>query len=341
MITKLNDGRYQLDFYPFGSSGPRIKRIRDTRKECKKIEADYLSRAPSDNPALDTRRLSELVDLWYKLHGITLKDHRYRLSRTLAIVHALGNPRVSKFTASMFANYREKRLTEVSISTINHETRYLRAVFSELIRLDLFKGSNPMAKIRTFREDERELCYLDAAQIALVLNACDNSSNNHAGVVARLCLATGARWNEANSLSSASLFDDRVVFSGTKNGKVRVVPITRELAVYARGLAFPSGSLFSSCYGAFRGAVTRSGVVLPDGQLSHVLRHTFASHYMMNGGDILVLQRVLGHSDIKITMRYAHFSPSYMAEVPALSPLNGNLLVSQKKRLADTHPPAL
>jgi len=59
------------------------------------------------------------------------------------------------------------------------------------------------------------------------------------------------------------------------------------------------GRLFKNCYGAFRTALERTDIELPAGQLSHVLRHTFASHFMMNGGNILVLQRVLGHTDIK------------------------------------------
>ncbi|WP_159150688.1 tyrosine-type recombinase/integrase, partial [Klebsiella pneumoniae] len=46
-----------------------------------------------------------------------------------------------------------------------------------------------------------------------------------------------------------------------------------------------------------------------------VLRHTFASHFMMNGGNILVLRDILGHSDIKMTMVYAHFSPDHLGKV--------------------------
>lgn len=60
---------------------------------------------------------------------------------------------------------------------------------------------------------------------------------------------------------------------------------------------------------------------LPAGQLTHVLRHTFASHYMMNGEDILTLQRVLGHASLAMTMKYAHFSPGHLAEVVTLNPL--------------------
>lgn len=59
------------------------------------------------------------------------------------------------------------------------------------------------------------------------------------------------------------------------------------------------------------------------GQASHVLRHTFESHFMMNGGNILTLQNVLGHSTVTVTMRYAHLAPEYLQAAVSLSPLVG------------------
>ena len=44
----------------------------------------------------------------------------------------------------------------------------------------------------------------------------------------------------------------------------------------------------------------------------HGLRHTYASHFVMNGGSIYDLKELLGHSQIETTMRYAHLSPKHL-----------------------------
>lgn len=50
---------------------------------------------------------------------------------------------------------------------------------------------------------------------------------------------------------------------------------------------------------------------------------------MMNGGNILVLQRVLGHTDIKMTIRYAHFAPDHLEDAVKLNPLSNVHIVQQ------------
>ncbi len=47
---------------------------------------------------------------------------------------------------------------------------------------------------------------------------------------------------------------------------------------------------------------------LPAGQLLHVLRHTFVIHFMVNGGNILSLQKILGYASILQTMSYAYLA---------------------------------
>jgi integrase len=51
----------------------------------------------------------------------------------------------------------------------------------------------------------------------------------------------------------------------------------------------------------------------------HDLRHTFASRFMMGGGDLYSLSKLMGHKSLAMTMRYAHLSPGHLrAEVERL-----------------------
>ena len=79
--------------------------------------------------------------------------------------------------------------------------------------------------------------------------------------------------------------------------------------------------IFGYAWSAFREGIERAGIVLPEGQMTHALRHTFASHFMMKGGNILTLQRILGHASLAMTMRYAHLAPDHLQEATRLNPL--------------------
>ena len=50
----------------------------------------------------------------------------------------------------------------------------------------------------------------------------------------------------------------------------------------------------------------------------HALRHTFATRYIENGADIKSISEMLGHADIKMTLRYAHLAPDKLADAVAL-----------------------
>lgn len=315
MISK-NEHGWKVDFYPEGREGPRVRKQGfKTRLDALQFVRDYgrKDQQPSE-------RLKDLVKKWYDYHGQTLKDAKYRLSRTNAICDRLGNPRVKDFTATDWMEYRANRMRDVSPATCNHEQRYLSSVFSEMVRIGHLK-TNPLAPVRQVRERGREMSFLTIAQCDQLLEECRQSSNEFVWSVATICLATGARWLEAETLTQSCFMSGKVIFRDTKNGKSRVVPIDPKVQEQILRNALPGpGRLFGSCRSAFRSAYERCGFSTPQ-QLTHILRHTFASHYMMNGGDILVLQRILGHGNITMTMKYAHFSPDHLESAVRLSPI--------------------
>ncbi|MEK6626508.1 MAG: site-specific integrase, partial [Bdellovibrionota bacterium] len=69
----------------------------------------------------------------------------------------------------------------------------------------------------------------------------------------------------------------------------------------------------------------------------HDLRHTFASHFMMNGGNIYDLQKILGHSSLEMTQRYAHLAPEHLIKASNVVSFGGKV-VAQKLALQNLAP---
>ncbi|MBZ9538929.1 tyrosine-type recombinase/integrase [Modicisalibacter tunisiensis] len=324
-IRKTKTG-WCVDIWPHGRDGKRVRKTLRTKAEAKRFEAYVFGKAASGEPyqpkKRDNRRLRELITLWYEFHGVSLKDGKRRLSQLNALADMMGNPIARTITAMDAARFRQKRLADgISPSTANHDQAHLRAVFNKLIRLGEWDQGNPFASIQPLRLDESELAYLTEDQIDRLLTILEHRPNQDAALITRLCLATGARWSEAQYLRAENLRDGRVTFVATKNGRNRTIPLPQGLYRTLVEHAPKIGRVFPTTgYNPFSDAIKEAGIRLPRGQRTHVLRHTFASHFMMNGGDVLTLQKILGHQTIQMTMRYAHLSPDHLADAIKFAP---------------------
>ncbi len=124
-----------------------------------------------------------------------------------------------------------------------------------------------------------------------------------AGFVLRLLLGTGLRWAEACRATRDDVRGHLLEVGSTKSGRLRRVPLSPELldeisTCDQRLVPYAAGSP-----GSFSRRI-RHGTGLSNFHV-HRCRHTFAMRWLEAGGNLAVLQQILGHRDLSTTMRYA------------------------------------
>lgn len=323
-IEQLPDGRWKVDVEPI--KGKRFRKTLKTKGEAQRFEATCRAKVINNRDwsprPKDKRRLSELVQLWYDMHGVALSNGVARLSILKACAASMGNPIASKVDGAAIASVRAQWLAQgMKGKTANNRLGYLKAVYNELHKLDVIDFPCPFSRIKPLRLQERPLAYLTKPQIAELLEALrTRETAPHTYMVAVICLSTGARWGEAQALTPERLGAGVVTFANTKSKRVRAVPVPPSLVDAIRKHWSTHGP-FTNCLGVFRKVLLETSIKPPKGQSSHILRHTFAAHFIMGGGHIVTLKEILGHASLSMTMRYAHLAPEHLHEAIRLSPL--------------------
>lgn len=321
MIKKQGD-MWLVDIQPGGRGHRRFRKLFDTKAEAKRFEIVVQSKVSTDSefslPKKDVRKLNEFVDLWYKNTGQLLSSGKDSYQRMLQAAAYMGNPVMTTFKPVFFIEYRSKRISEgVKPATLNRELQTFKSVFNDLARSAQFVGKNPFAGIKLIRLHESKTVFLSVDEIKKLFSYLEKSDSD-AYLIAFVCLSTGARWSEAKRLVLSDLSNQMVHFHETKSKKSRSVPVSEEL--YNQLRTRLSQGAFHDSYSTFTRRLYESGISLPEGQRTHILRHTFASYYIMNGGNILALQKILGHSTLAMTIKYAHLAPDYLREVLEKNP---------------------
>jgi integrase len=195
---------------------------------------------------------------------------------------------------------------------------------------------NPADQVEVRRPNDERERYLTAEELPRLKAALDaklyrkgtreiNQTFYRLRLIVLTALTTGMRSAEVFGLRwDDVLYREELIAvrSMLKGGKVRYVPLVPELAAELRRYPVTLGKerIFPPKRGAKGERQRVEGsfeTVLEMARIEnfrfHDLRHTFASWYMMNGGDLYELAKILGHKNIKMTERYAKLARQHIA----------------------------
>ena len=299
------------------SLGPvSLKTVAEVRRECHARKANPEPEATGASGRVAPLFRDFVEGAWKEAHfdgykPSTKKGVRSVLNRQL--LPAFGSKPLDRITLEQIRRWFD-RFSRTAPGNANHALDLLR----QIMNFAIARGHLDTNPARDVKRNPRQALtrFLSREEIARLHRVLDrqtrNSSREQADII-RLLLLTGCRRSEIVRLSWSEVDRDRLVLADSKTGP-RTVPLNaqarRILERRPRGAspfvfpsprdpALPRSRNLSFWYRARREAG------IEDVRL-HDLRHTHASHAVMNGVPVPVVARLLGHSDVRTTLRYAH-----------------------------------
>lgn len=289
---------------------------------------------------MGTKTVSQAFDeflRWCKVKNLsphTIKFYEVQFKEFLKFYQSNDLQGITSDTINQYILYlREKGISDV---TVNTYVRALRVIFyhwMDLGYIERFKVKLPKA------EKKVKQTYTDE-ELALLLEKPDLRKCTFAEfrdwVLVNYLLATGNRISTVANLKIGDLdFDnDCIILRHTKNKRQQIIPMSSTLKeVLLEYLKYRKGNpddyLFCNQYGekmhvdSLKTAIRRynqsRGVMKTS---CHAFRHTFAKKYILAGGDIFRLQKLLGHSSLEMVKEYVNmFAEDLKQNYDQLNPL--------------------
>jgi len=348
---------YRVKIY---NRGRAFKSASFTRKiDAEKWEAEQKTQLgkqkyfPTD---IQNITLTELFNLWLIKHALIKKEHssivRDKQCYRDYIQPSLGSMNLADIVPvdiNCMINklFSMKRLSNKSV---NNVLSTLRTLLNYSVKKHYLQ-STPMNAVEFLPVKQPTLEYWSRDEVCQFLLYASNKYNTDRSMylLYLMALTTGIRQGELIGLKwDCVCFNSRLITvrrtydvtqklikETTKSKKVRYIGISDDLLVELiqhRNNNPVSFLVFDNGTGECIGVDKLQGTFARDVKKArlrrirfHDLRHTFASHYMMSGGNIFDLQQILGHSDTRTTMVYAHLAPSHIAHTTNIINYRGDI----------------
>jgi integrase/recombinase XerD len=265
-----------------------------------------------------------------KLKAYSASTIRTYRNEFLQLLQVLKKKHVNDLTTDDLRRYMVHAMEKQGIkeNTAHSRLNALKFYFEQVLRREKFFWEIPRPKKQLqlpqfFNQDE----------IAAIIKVSGNIKHK---TMLMLAYSSGLRVSEVVNLKSKNIDSKRmcILIRQAKGKKDRIVTLSPVLLVMLReywkkqkplkeGFLFP-GQTADKPYSTrslqlvLAAAKKRAGILKP-GSI-HALRHSFATHLLDKGTDVTMIMRLLGHNDIKTTLRYLHVTNRDMLQI--MSPLD-------------------
>jgi integrase/recombinase XerD len=314
------------------------KRIQTTLPEIKQADqkqtATIIIKPAADNAALqlsneNLQALQDFIEM-LKLKSYSASTIKTYRNEFIQLLQLLKTKPVDALTVADLKRYMVFAMEKNGISenTAHSRLNALKFYFEQVLGREKFfwdiprpKKANQLPKV--FSQDD----------IAAIINSVANKKHK---VMLMLAYSGGLRVSEVVSLKTYAIDSKRmtIFISAAKGKKDRQVTLSPVLLVMLREYALEyklnkkgylfEGSTKNTAYSTrslqevLQAAKKKAGVFKP-GSI-HSLRHSFATHLIEKGTDVTMIQKLLGHNDIKTTLIYLHTSNKDLLKI--ISPLD-------------------
>jgi len=330
-----------------GSASTRVRKVPliQTKRGAEQYERQLLGELLSDRPrkkevpALKREKAVPTVKVFEKQFMTNYAEANNKPSEVetkrmildLHLVPALGNLRLDEVAPRQIEEYKGLMLKEgLSPKTVNNHLVVLRRMLAVAEEWELI---DHVPKFKWLKVPEAEFDFLSFEESERLLSAGQGEWSTMIAVAMKAGLRQGEilalRWRDVDWVAEKINVRQSVVrgiVGAPKGWRSREVPLSPELLSALKGHRHLRGELVfcdedghmrtkNECRRPLYDTCKRAGLR----EIGwHVLRHSFASQLVMRGVPLRVVQDLLGHRDIKTTMRYAHLSPHMGQDAVAL-----------------------
>lgn len=335
--------RGRMYYIDYRLNGKRYRESTNTTKrreaelilDCRKREIKEAKR-PEISEIKKAYKLAELAHEYLKW------TERQRVHETKKIwvkqlVEAFGNLDVRDLNPRVIEQWQSVRLKFNKPSTVNRLTGCLKHMINKGVQWGIATEETlkMVRMVKPLEENNRRLRFLTIEECQTLIGCCAQ----HLKPIVTVALHTGMRRGEILGLKweQVDLNHGFILLDTSKNGERREIPIDDTLqdmfsemphsieSIYV--FTDRDGNPYKGIKNSFKTAIRKAGI--RDFRF-HDCRHTFASHLVMAGVDLVSVKDLLGHKSLTMTLRYAHLAAGHKRR--AVNTLNRLLHSGQEVR---------